>query len=311
MEYIRLGLTETYVSRIAFGCAAIGGYDYGKVNDRESIRAVRKALDLGINFFDTADVYGFGHSEEILAEALGAERHNVIIGTKFGVRWDARGKTYRDISSVSVAQALEASLRRLRLDCIPLYQIHWPDQRTDISETMHQLMRLQESGKIRFIGCCNFPSAMLREAQAYCRSESIQLPFSLLQQDSEHTLAECRQTYSMSALCYNVLAQGFFSGKYGLNSQFDGSDLRRKSVIFQPNHLTDNLALLERIRLVADRYGKTPAQVAIRWVLDHSPNSCALAGIKQAHQAAENAGAAGWKLSDSDLVYLQNVRPMM
>ena len=156
MEYVKFGSTPLTISRIGVGCAAIGGYDYGKVDDRESVTAIRKAFDLGITFFDTADVYGFGHAEEILAQALGKHRAEVIVATKFGVSWEGKGRTTRDISAARVVEALEGSLRRLKLECIPLYQIHWHDFRTSLEETMQALKRCQEAGKVRFVGCCNF-----------------------------------------------------------------------------------------------------------------------------------------------------------
>ena len=304
MEYAQLGLTEASVSRIGFGCAAIGGYDYGKVNDEESIAAIRKALDLDINLFDTADVYGFGHSEEILAKALGPARHRVIIATKFGVTWDDRGRTRRDISAKTVEEAINGSLRRLGLDCIPLYQVHWPDGRTPIAETMTALMRCRERGKIRWVGCCNFPPELVREAQSYCRLESLQMPFSLLQDQTVEMLAGDLATSKATVLCYNVLAQGFFGGKYGTDTRFVGTDLRRNSILFESQKLESNLLVLEKVKAVAECHGKTPAQVAIRWVLDASPNLCALTGAKNAAQITENAGAAGWKLSGEDLACL-------
>src|SRR5947207_3407434 len=156
MEYRKLAFTDLEVSRVGFGGWAISGHGWGPVDDRESAAAVQRALDLGINLFDTADVYGFGHSEEVLASALGDERRHAVIATKFGVTWDARGRVSRDVSPPRVVAALEASLRRLRLDCIPLYQVHWPDGATPVAATMEALRRCQEAGKVRWIGCCNF-----------------------------------------------------------------------------------------------------------------------------------------------------------
>ena len=149
MEYAKLGLSDLRVSRIGFGCWAIGGHGYGKTDDKESIKAIQKALHLGINFFDTADVYGFGHSEEILCKALGSQKDNVIIATKFGVNWDERGNTFYDCSPKRVTEALEGSLRRLKIDCIPVYQIHWYDNVSPILETLEVLKKYQESGKIQ------------------------------------------------------------------------------------------------------------------------------------------------------------------
>ena len=166
------------VSRLAFGCWAMGGHGYGTVDDAESIAAVKKALELGINFFDTADVYGFGHSERILSEALDSRRHDVVIATKFGVSWDDSGKTRKDCSPKRLVEALEGSLRRLRVECIPLYQIHWHDGITPVPDLMETLLRCREAGKIRYIGCSNFPrrsgAGMLRSGAACFNAGSLQ-----------------------------------------------------------------------------------------------------------------------------------------
>src|SRR5882724_12942066 len=304
MEYVRLGLTDLQVSRVGFGCAAIGGHDYGKVDDQDSIAAVQKALDLGVNFFDTADVYGLGHAEELLGQALGSRRHDVIVATKFGIEWGQQGKTKRNLSARRVLEALDESLRRLRLDCITLYQIHWYDGRTPIAETMEALNKCQESGKIRFIGCCNFSLSLTEEAQKYGRLESLQLPYSLAERGSEPVIDEGHRNYQMAALCYNPLAQGLFTGKYGRDTKFQGTDLRARSSLFQGDSLAINLALVEKLKKVASLNGRTPAQVAIRWLLENENVTSAIVGIKTPFQIEENAGAVGWNLSRNDREFL-------
>ena len=158
---------------MGYGCAAIDGYDYGAVDDRDSEGAIRRALDLGIAFFDTADVYGLGRAECVLSRALGSRRHGVFVSTKFGVAWDERGRTWRDTSPARVSAALHESLRRLRLECIPLYQIHWPDGTTPIRDTLAVLLRHKEEGKIGAIGICNVARHAVAEALASCRIESL------------------------------------------------------------------------------------------------------------------------------------------
>ena len=143
MEYKRLGLTDLEISRVGFGCWTMGKSRWGKVYDQDSIASVHEALNQGINFFDTADVYGFGHAEKILCKALGSHRNQVVIATKFGVNWDEKGNTSRDCSPKRVVEALEGSLRRLKLDCIPLYQIHWPDPKTPIWVTMEAFKKVK------------------------------------------------------------------------------------------------------------------------------------------------------------------------
>ena len=156
MEYFQPTSSDLRISRIGFGCAAVSGHDYGKVDRNQAISAIRKAWDEGVNLFDTADVYGFGYTEKILADALGTERHQAIITTKFGVNWDESARTYKDCSVRRMTEALEDSLRRLQLDCIPIYLVHQYDGITPLSDLMSALKECQKQGKIRYIGCSNF-----------------------------------------------------------------------------------------------------------------------------------------------------------
>ncbi|HEX3868310.1 MAG TPA: aldo/keto reductase, partial [Gemmatimonadaceae bacterium] len=170
MEYVTLGRGGPSVSRVAFGCAAIGGADYGPADDADSLRAAHQAIDLGINFFDVADVYGFGRAERVLGEALASKSSaNVIVATKGGVRWDDRGRTQRDSSPDWISTAIDASLSRLRVERIDLYQLHWPDPKTPIEDTLDLLERRREDGKIGQIGCTNFPLPLIDRAQRATR----------------------------------------------------------------------------------------------------------------------------------------------
>lgn len=292
------------VSRLGFGCAAMGGYDYGPVDDRESTSAVHRALDCGVNFFDTADVYGFGHAEDVLRRALGSRRHDVVIATKFGIAWDDQGRTRRDSSPKWLQRALEDSLRRLGIDRVPLYQVHWPDEHTPIAETLEALIKFQRAGKIGLIGLCNVSAAFVAEAQQLARIETIQLPYSVLDRERESDFVECRRRHGMGVLTYDSLGHGLLAGKYGSTTQFIGTDLRNRSEKFRGAALESGLAAVERIQAVGAHYDRSPAQVAIRWVLQTLPNAVVLAGVKRASQMGENAGAFGWTVSDNDLLAL-------
>jgi aryl-alcohol dehydrogenase-like predicted oxidoreductase len=296
VEYTRLGNTDLEVSRVGFGCWAIGGHGWGKVDDHVSIKAIHRALDLGINFFDTADVYGFGHSEEVLCRALGELRTKVIIATKFGVTWDAEKSIGHDTSPGRIIKALEGSLRRLRLDCIPLWQIHWPDQKTPLSATMEALIRCQEEGKVRHLGCSNFSAEQICEAQEYGRLESLQASYNILDRSIEGSLLECCQRFQMGIVAYNPLAQGLLSGKFGVDVKFGGDDIRSRSKYFCDGQIKDNLRATAQLREVAKQFGKSPAQVAIRWVLDKPGVACAIPGMKTPRQVEENVGAMDWRL---------------
>jgi aryl-alcohol dehydrogenase-like predicted oxidoreductase len=308
MEYARLGTSDLNVSRIGFGCWAIGGHGYGVVDDKDSINAVEKALDLEINFFDTADIYGFGHSEMILSKALGSRRHDVVISTKFGVCWNEQGQIYKDISPSWAVKALEGSLRRLQLDCIPLYQIHWYDGKTPIEATMEVLSRCRDAGKIRYIGCSNLPLALIDAARKIDCLISIQSHFNVVQRQNEDLLRDCFISRSMGVLVYGVLARGLFSGKYDLKSQFGENDTRAIDGNFQGEKLTLNLSLANKLKKLGVLYQKSAAQIAIRWTLDAPFVTSALVGMKNMDQLVENIGALGWCLEEGDCKFLDSFR---
>ncbi|HYB21604.1 MAG TPA: aldo/keto reductase [Thermodesulfobacteriota bacterium] len=296
MEYKKLGKTKLEVSRIGFGCWAIGGHGYGTVNDYESISAIKKAMDLGINFFDTADVYGFGHSEMILGKALGDRRKDVIIGTKFGVRWDENGRTYRDCSAKSVCEALEGSLRRLGVDCIPLYQIHWHDGRTPIGETIEALQKCRIAGKIKYFGCSNVPLELIKEINKFEGFVSVQLLYNMAHRENERLIQECHEVLGIGTLVYGVLMRGFFSGKYNGQINWGDNDTRAKEDDFRGKRLSQNLVIVQNLKKEAKCYNRLPVQIAVRWVLDHSFVTCAIVGAKNEDQITENVGAIGWAL---------------
>jgi myo-inositol catabolism protein IolS len=307
MEYRRLGTSDLEVSRISFGCWAIGGHGYGAVDDSVSKRAIWKALDLGISFFDTANVYGFGHSESLLSEALGELRHEVVIATKFGVNWDSEGKTYRDCSARSVMQSLEESLRRLKVDCIPLYQIHWHDGKTRIDEIMGTLKRCREAGKIKCIGCCNFPSELIDAARSSGELVSVQALYNVKRRENEKAISESFHRHQMGAIAYEVLGRGLFSGKFGTNSRFGDNDTRSRDPEFQDKELAKNIQISRALTEIGRRHGKSAAQTAIRWVLEKPFVTCALVGAKTPAQIEENVGSLGWSLDEGDLERLDRL----
>lgn len=304
MEYTKLG--DTKISRLVFGCWAMGGHGWGSVKDNDSIQAVKMALDLGINFFDTADVYGFGHSERTLTQALGSKRHDVVIATKFGVTWDNKANIGRDCSPKYMVKALEASLKRLKLDCIPLYQLHWPDNKTPIDEVMRALQKCQEQGKIRYIGCSNLQAKELQAALSLCDVKTLQLPFSLLEHEKYNNLHQAKLTDRLGLLAYGALEKGLFSGKYCLGSVFDENDVRNKDPNFIGEKFEKNLELVEMLKTVGCKYNKTSAQVALRWILDTNKVLATLVGIKTINQVKENVGALGWSLEKADYDQLTN-----
>ena len=307
MEYKRLASTDLIVSCIGFGCWGIGGHGYGDVDDSESIRAVRKALDCGVNFFDTADVYGFGHSEEVLGKALGSQRNKVIVASKFGVAWDENCNTYKDCSAKRIASALEGSLRRLKTDCIHLYQIHWHDGKTPIDGVMEALLRCRDTGKLLHIGCCNFSRELLSNACSKHEIVSYQCLYNLAKRENEDIIEYSSKDLGISVLAYSVIGRGVFSAKHDKNTQFARNDTRAKDYDFLGARYRDNILIAKRLREIGKRYGKSGAQVAIRWVLENPHITCALTGIKNRKQVSENVGALGWSLDKNDIELIDSM----
>ena len=307
MEYVTLGLTELVISRIGFGCWAIGGHGYGIVDDMSSMRAICHAADLGINFFDTADVYGDGHSEDILGKALGSKRKDVVIATKFGVLLDSNGKVYKDISPNRVVRALEKSLRRLGIDCIPLYQIHWPDERTAMEDVMAALLKCRDAGKLRYIGCCNFSKDLLIKIWNLHKIESYQCLYNLARRQNEDIIRYASERLGMSVIAYSVLGRGVFSAKYSLASQFGKNDTRARDSDFYGSQYRRNISVAEELTKIGQKYGKTAAQVAIRWTLENPHITCALTGIKNCNQVSENIHAVGWSLDKNDMAFIDSI----
>jgi myo-inositol catabolism protein IolS len=291
VEFVPLGRTSLNVSRICVGGATFGGYDYGPADDEVSVAAVRKAVDLGINFFDVADVYGFGRAETILRQALGPTLRDVVVATKFGVGWTDQGRTFKDLSPERLRAALEGSLRRLALDTIPLYQIHWPDGTARWDDCMAALERCRDAGKVLHIGACNLSASDLEACQRAGRLESLQLPFSLAEQQHAELMLDARDRHGMTTMAYNALAHGIFSGKYARDAVFAGTDLRARVPLLQGRARDTLFARLDRIKAAALQTGRSCVQVALAWALARREASVVIVGTRTAEQIEESVGA--------------------
>jgi len=296
VEYRQLARTAVSVSRIGFGCGPASGYDYGQVDETEWKLAVQAALENGINLFDVANVYGFGRAEELLSQALGSKRHDIVIATKCGLVWDWQGKVRRDLSREAVLRSVEASLRRLRLDVIPLYQIHWPDEATPIEETLEVLAQCQDQGKIRYLGVSNFSCDLLRKAQAIRALQSEQVAFNLLCRDPEVDIVPWCNSVGISILAHSGLARGFLGGRYAPGDGRGLSDTRKNSPYFSVEGQVEKQELLDAIRTIESEVGRPFSSVAIRWVLDNPGVSAVLIGVKSREQLSANLQAVGWHL---------------
>jgi aryl-alcohol dehydrogenase-like predicted oxidoreductase len=258
--------------------------------------AVSRALELGVNFFDTADVYGLGLSETRLSEILGARRHDVVIATKGGMSWreaasGGRATVSRDSSPGYLRLAVEASLRRLRLDRLPVYFIHWPDPRTEIKDTFEFLAKLQDEGKIAHIGCSNFSAAQVRAACEVSEISFVQLPVNLLGEDVDSEMAVLLKEKAIGVVAYNVLANGLLTGKYNASSRFAQDDRRARLPLFQGEAYRRALEQVAEISARAEAQNLTCAQYAISSVLQRGDVVSAILGVKNREQIEENYSA--------------------
>jgi aryl-alcohol dehydrogenase-like predicted oxidoreductase len=305
MDYSHLAGTDLRVSRIALGCETLSGVDWGQFDEAQVFKAVARGLELGINVFDTADVYGPGYSETRLSQVLGPRRHDVVIITKFGVNWidnsaGGRVKTFFDASPRHVVEALENSLRRLRIDCIPIYLVHWPDPNTPLVDTLEALRRCQAAGKIRYVGLSNFSAAAIQQAHSLLPMAVVQAQYSLLDRHVEQEILPCCRELGINFLAYGALAQGLLSGKYDLASKFDANDRRRRLNHFQVENLTRHLPVVQHARIVGERYQCSPSQVAIRWALNAPGVSAVIVGSKTPQQVEDNVNALNFQLDTAE-----------
>lgn len=306
MKYQLLGDSGISVSAVGMGCEALGGTDWGHVDIDDAMDAVRFAWSQGVNVFDTADVYGLGESERRLSAALGDSRHEAVIVSKFGVRWTGlsgdRAKTWRDSSASYLGEALDASLRRLRIERIPVYLVHWPDDGTPVEDTLGALEEHRLAGKIGVYGVSNFWGTSLRDA-VQLGARAVELPLSLVDRRAESELSNC---IGAGVIAYGTYAQGLLCGRYGRDSQFRGDDRRHRLAHFSNAGWDSNELSLRRVGEVAISRGVTQAQVALRWVLSNEGISCALIGAKSASQVAEAVAACDLELSQEEYEHLSN-----
>lgn len=309
MEYITLKNSDLKVSRICMGGCPMGQYGWGQVEEKSLLDTVAAAVDRGINFFDTADTYGLGTSEKTLARALGHRRNDVVIADKFGVRVE-NGRTFYDNSPQWIEKALAGSLERLGRDYIDLYQIHYRDQSTPISDVVGTLERMKEKGYIRYYGLSNIHENDLEELGQYKEVfVSFQDEYSLACRKNEEDILKAAQELKVTPMTWGSLGQGVLTGKYTKDSVFGKDDRRSRDIYvnFHGEKLLKNLQIVETMRPLADKYGKTPASVAIRFILDYIHGSVVLCGAKKPEQILSNADASGWKLEQDELAALELV----
>ena len=316
MQTRKLGYSDLHLTRVGLGTWAIGGggwaFGWGPQDDAESIAAIRRALDpsinsghgLGINWVDTAAVYGLGHSEEIIGQAIAGQRDEVIIATKCGLVWDKGSTTpYGRLKAESVRREAEASLRRLDIEVIDLYQIHWPDPDADIEEAWGVIADLIREGKVRYGGVSNFSVEQLKRVQPIHPVTSLQPPYSMLRRGIEEDLLAYCAANDIGVIVYSPMQAGLLTGKFTKErvANLPDEDWRKRSSAFREPELSANLAFVEKLRPIAERNGRTVAQLAIAWVLRRPEVTAAIVGARRPSQIEETAPAGDWVLSAEDI----------
>jgi aryl-alcohol dehydrogenase-like predicted oxidoreductase len=289
------------ISRIGLGTWAIGGWMWGGSDETESIKTIHAALDRGINLVDTAPVYGFGRSEEIVGIALaqGGRRNQAVIATKVGLAWKD-GKPYRNASKSRIVKEAEDSLRRLQTDAIDIYQVHWPDPNTAIEETAEAMAALYRAGKIRAIGVSNFSPAEMDAFRGVAPLHTAQPPYNLFERGIENSVLPYCRDKNITTLVYGSLCRGLLSGRMGADTRFTGDDLRRNDPKFQSPRFQQYIAAVEKLdRFAQVNYNKRVIHLALRWLLDRPGVGVALWGARRPDQLVPVADVMGWRI-DAD-----------
>jgi aryl-alcohol dehydrogenase-like predicted oxidoreductase len=298
MEFVDIPGTSIRASRVALGTWAIGGWMWGGSNESDAIDTIHAALDRGINLIDTAPVYGFGHSEEIVGKALaeGGRRKRVYIATKVGLDWKD-GKPFRNASKARIVEEAEASLRRLQTDIIDLYQVHWPDPNTPIVEVAEAMGELHRTGKIRAIGVSNFSPAQMKEFRKVAPLHTAQPPYNLFERAIEDDVLPYCRARNVAVLAYGSLCRGLLSGGMSRSTRFSGDDLRKSDPKFREPRYEQYLAAVGRLDKFAQaRFGRRVIHLAARWVLDRGDANIALWGARRADQLEPIADVVGWHI---------------
>jgi len=303
----QLGNSDLHITPIGFGAWAIGGagweFSWGRQDDNESIAAIKSALDAGINWIDTAAVYGLGHSEEIVARALEGMTTRPYVFTKCSRTWDEKREIGYCLKAESIRRECEDSLKRLKLETIDLYQIHWPVPDEDIEEGWAAMAKLKEEGKVRYIGASNFNVAQMRRARAIAPITSLQPRYSLIHREAETEILPMAAKENIGVIAYSPMGSGLLSGAMtrqrveGLSAE----DWRRRNRDFQEPLLSRNLRLVEVLRAIGARHGHTPGEVAVAWVLRNPAVTGAIVGARRPSQVAGIIGAAQFSLDEADI----------
>lgn len=314
MQTRKLGHSDLHLTSVGLGAWAIGGgdnpYGWGPQDDADSIATIRRALDLGINWIDTAAGYGKGHSEEVVGKAIAGRRHEVSVATKCGILWKPDGSDiYGHLKADSIRREVEDSLRRLNVEVIDLYQIHWPLPDEDVEEGWGTIAELIKEGKVRYSGVSNFSVAQLKRVQPIHPVASLQPPYSMVLRDAEKELLPYCAANGIGVIVYSPMQAGLLTGKFTRErvASLPEDDWRRRSPHYQEPQLSANLDLIEGLRPVAGRNGRTLSQLAIAWVLRRPEVTGAIVGARRPSQIEETVAGGAWTLSKEDIAEIEGL----
>lgn len=303
MEYQRVGTTDVRLSKIGFRCGSKGFNNSNICNEKSQIETIQKALDLGINFFDTADIYCNGQAEKILSKGLGSHRKKVFISTKVGLRYENKRYT-TNLSKEYIKEAIEQSLRRLKTDVIDFYQAHWPDTNTPLSETFAAFNECVEEGKVRFIGISNFSLDLLKQCSKYSLLASHMIPLNFFKRESEiQVMPHCYRS-NIAVLASNPLALGLLRGNYNINTKFDKEFLENNPML-KGATFRRNLVIVERLKSFCSNHNKSINELAIAWVLAHTAVTSTTCSASTPEEITEQVNAINWKLSQEELAQIE------
>lgn len=312
MQERRLGKTDLVLTTVGLGTWAMGGpweFGWGPQDDDEAVGAITAAIDAGINWIDTAPAYGLGHSEELIAKALKKTDHKPIIATKCGILWNDKKEKISCLKKESIRTECHNSLRRLKLDVIDLYQMHWPDPEEDVEQAWEEMLKLRDEGKVRYLGVCNFKVEQLERIRKIEPAVSLQPPYNMLRRGIEDELLDYCAKHEMGVVAYSTMQRGLLTGKFSPQrlASLAPDDHRRRSPDFREPQFSAALELVEQLKKIAERNDRTCAQLAISWVLRRPEVTSAIVGARRPSQIIETAPASDWNLSKKDIEEIEKL----
>jgi len=312
MQTRQLGRTDLHLSTVGLGTWAMGGpweYGWGPQDDDEAIGAILTALETGINWIDTAPAYGLGHSEELIGKALEQVSEKPLIATKCGILWNEKKEKVTCLKRQSIRDECHASLERLGIEVIDLYQMHWPDPDEDVEEAWEEMAALVAEGKIRYLGASNFSVEQIERVQKIHPVVSLQPPYSMLHREVEDELLDYCGKNDIGVIAYSPIQRGLLTGKFSAErlARLPQDDHRRRNPDFHEPRFSATLELVEHLKKVAERNGRTCAELAIGWVLRRPEVTAAIVGARRPQQILETAPASDWGLSEKDIEEIEQL----